>query len=49
MRDGAILVVQRGKHQVAALSSDLARRERADALRVFTQLGKAIATRLAAR
>jgi hypothetical protein len=46
MQDGAILVVQRGKHQVALLSSDLARRERAEALRVFTELGKAIAKRL---
>jgi hypothetical protein len=46
MRDGAILVVQRGKHQVALLSNDLARRERAEALRVFTELGKAIAKRL---
>ena len=48
-QDGAILVVQRGKHQVAALSSDLARRERPDALRVFTELGKAIAKRMAVR
>ena len=45
-RDGAILVVQRGKHQVSAMSTDLARRERADALRVLTELGKAIAKRL---
>lgn len=45
-QDGAILVVRRGKRQVAAMSSDLARRERADALRVLTQLGKAIAARL---
>jgi hypothetical protein len=46
-QDGAILVVQRGKHQVAVLSNDLARRERAEGLRVFTELGKAIAKRLA--
>ena len=46
MRDGAILVVQRGRHQVSVLSSDLARRERAAALRVFKDLGKAIAIRL---
>ena len=45
-RDGAILVVRRGRHHVAALSTDLARRERAEALRVFTELGKAIAKRL---
>ena len=45
-RDGAILVVQRGKRQVAAISSDLSRRDRAEALRVFTELGKAIAKRL---
>jgi hypothetical protein len=46
MQDGAILVVQRGRHQVAVMSNDLARRERPEALRVFTELGKAIATRL---
>ena len=45
-QDGAILVVQRGKHQVAVLSNDLARRERAEALRVFTELGKVIAKRM---
>ena len=46
MRDGAILVVQRGKYQVVLLSSELGRRERAEGLRVFTELGKAIAKRL---
>jgi hypothetical protein len=45
-QDGAILVVRRGKHQVAVMSTDLARRDRAEALRVFTELGKAIAKRL---
>jgi hypothetical protein len=42
----AILVVRRGKQQVAILSSDLARRERAEALRILGELGKAIARRL---
>lgn len=46
MQDGAILVVQRGTRQISMLSSDLARRERADALRVLSDLGKAIAKRL---
>jgi hypothetical protein len=46
MQDGAILVVQRGTRQVSMLSSDLARRERADALRVLSDLGKAIAKRM---
>jgi hypothetical protein len=45
-RNGAILVVRRGKRQVSLLSTDLARRERADALRIFTELGRAIAKRL---
>lgn len=45
-RDGAILVVRRGKQQVSALSSNLGRRDRAEALRVLTELGKAIAKRL---
>jgi hypothetical protein len=42
----AILVVRRGKQQVAVLSGDLARRERAEALRILSELGKAIAKRL---
>jgi hypothetical protein len=46
MTNGAILVVRRGKRQVVVLSTDLARRERAEALRVFAELGKAIAKRL---
>lgn len=45
-QDGAILVVRRGKRQVVAMSSDLARRDRTEALRVFTELAKAIAKRL---
>jgi hypothetical protein len=46
LQDGAILVVRRGKRQVSAMSSDLARRERAEALKVFEDLGKAIVKRL---
>jgi hypothetical protein len=42
----AILVVRRGKEQVAVLSTELARRERADALRILGDLGKAIAKRV---
>ena len=42
----AILVVRRSKQQVAVLSTGLARRERAEALRVLGELGKAIARRL---
>ena len=45
-QNGAILVVKRGKQQVSLLSTELARRERADALRIFAELGKAIAKRL---
>ena len=48
-QNGAILVVRRGKRQVALLAvppGDLARRERADALKVLSDLGKAIAKRL---
>jgi hypothetical protein len=44
--NGAILVVRRGRRQVTVLSSDLGRRDRAEALRVLSDLGKAIATRL---
>ena len=42
----AILVVRRGKQQVALLSAGLALRERAEALRILGELGKAIARRL---
>jgi hypothetical protein len=45
-REGAILVVRRGKRQVSALVSNLGRRERAEALRILSDLGKAIAKRL---
>lgn len=45
-RGAAILVVRRGKRQVLLLTSGLDRRERADALRVLSDLGKAIAKRL---
>ncbi len=46
MQNGAVLVVRRGTRQVSALSTDLARRDRAEALKVFEDLGKAIARRL---
>ncbi len=46
LQDGAILVVRRGTRQVSAMSSHLGRRERAEALRVLTTLGTAIASRL---
>jgi hypothetical protein len=46
MQAAAILVVRRGKQQVAVLSTDLARLERADALRILGELGKAIAKRV---
>jgi hypothetical protein len=42
----AILVVRHGSQQVAVLSDELARRERADALRILGELGKAIARRV---
>ena len=44
--NAAILVVRRGKQQVSVLSPDLARRERAEALQLLGELGKAIARRL---
>jgi len=44
--DGAVLVVQRGSRQVTLMAPGLARRERADALRVFEELGRAVASRL---
>jgi hypothetical protein len=46
LRNGAVLVVRRGKRVIAALSTDLARRDRAEALKVFEELGKTIAKRL---
>ena len=45
-RDGAILVVRRGKQPVSVLSGTLGRGDRAEALKVLTELGKAIAKRL---
>lgn len=45
-RDGALLVVKRGKRQIVVITDNLARRERADALKVLSDLGKAIAKRL---
>jgi hypothetical protein len=48
-QNGAVLVVRRGTRQVALLAvppGDLARRERADALKVLADLGRAIAKRL---
>ena len=46
LRDGAILVVRRGKRQVWIMAPALARRERSEALRVLGEWGKAIARRL---
>jgi hypothetical protein len=46
MTSAAILVVQRGKRQVSVMSGELARRDRAEALRALTEIGKAIAKRL---
>jgi hypothetical protein len=45
-QNGALLVVKRGKRQIVVITDDLARRERADALKVLSDLGKAIAKRL---
>lgn len=48
-QDGVVLVVRRGNRQVVLMAvppGDLARRERADALKVLSDLGKAIAKRL---
>ena len=48
-QNGALLVVRRGQRQVSLMSlppGDLIRRERADALKVLAELGKAIAKRL---
>jgi hypothetical protein len=46
INDGAILVVRRGKKHASVLSTELGRRERAEALKAFTLLGKAVAARL---
>jgi hypothetical protein len=48
-QNGVLLVVRRGNRQVSLLAvppGDLGRRERADALKVLSELGKAIAKRL---
>lgn len=44
--DGAVLVVRRGNRQVTLMAHGLARSERADALKVLEQLGRAVASRL---
>jgi hypothetical protein len=46
LQDGAALVVRRGHRQVSVMAPDLARRERAEALRILGELGKALARRL---
>ena len=46
MRDGAYIVVRRGKQQVAILSPDLAERGRPAAIAALTELGRAVANRL---
>lgn len=48
-QNGLVLVVRRGQRQVALMAvppGDLTRRERADALKVLAELGRAIAKRL---
>jgi hypothetical protein len=48
-QNGLVLVVRRGQRQVALMAvppGDLTRRERADALKVLADLGRAIARRL---
>jgi hypothetical protein len=42
----ALVVVRRGSRQVTAMSTELARRDRAEALGVLTTIGRAIAGRL---
>lgn len=46
MEDAALIVIRRGTWLVTLLAPQLARRERADALRVLTELGKGVARRL---
>jgi hypothetical protein len=46
MQDAALIVIRRGTWLVTLLAPQLARRERADALRVLTELGKGVARRL---
>lgn len=46
IQDGAVLVVRKGTRQVTLMSTDLARRDRAEALKTFAALGAAVAGRL---
>lgn len=46
LQDAALIVVRRGKWEVSLLAPQLARRERPDALRLLTDLGKSVAGRL---
>jgi hypothetical protein len=46
MQDAALIVVRRGTWLVSLLAPELARRERADALRMLAELGKGVARRL---
>lgn len=45
-QDGAFLVVRKGSQQITLMSTDLARRDRAEALKAFAALGAAVAGRL---
>jgi hypothetical protein len=46
MQDAALIVIRRGTWLVTLLAPQLARRERADALRALSELGKGVARRL---
>ena len=46
LTDAAVIVVQRGEHQATLMSTDLAKRDRAEALKALEELGKAVANRL---
>lgn len=43
--DGAVLVMRRGKRQISVIAPALAQRDRAEALRILSNWGKAIAKR----
>jgi hypothetical protein len=45
-QNGALLVVKRGKRQIVVIANNLVRPDRAEALKVLSELGKAIAKRL---
>ena len=45
-QNGALLVVRRGKRQIVVLANNLVRPDRVEALKVLSDLGKAIAKRL---